>query len=195
MQPQQVARRVRLLQPAPCRRDSAMASFTGRTSTPLLAPLDLSGGSAAAAAADAAACSPPPVEKRKRQRAPRIDIDASIAAAQAEMKKAAKIMADARRDTKNERRKKQRLMKKAAGLNSEDLERIAVLKRCGMWDPITGTKFVFGRCDGHGQPEEPTPPSASSSTEAASNAGTGASSPPAPGEDEASEAARDQDEV
>ena len=41
-------------------------------------------------------------------------------------------MMEARRVNKNEKRKKKRLLRKAAQLSSEDLERIAVLKRCGL---------------------------------------------------------------
>jgi hypothetical protein len=74
-------------------------------------------------------------ERPKRQRAPKIDIDAAIAGYQTEVKRAAKLMADARRNARNERRKKQRLMKKASSLSHEDLERIATLKRVGLWDP------------------------------------------------------------
>jgi hypothetical protein len=35
------------------------------------------------------------------------------------------------------------LIKKAAGLSSNDLERIAVIKRCGLWDPALGVTFDF----------------------------------------------------
>ena len=52
------------------------------------------------------------------------------------MKSAQKDMAEARRQGRNERRKKQRLVKKAAHLSPEDLERIAVLKRCGLADRL-----------------------------------------------------------
>ena len=51
------------------------------------------------------------------------------------MKAAQKKVQEAKTQAKNERRKKQRLLKKAASLNAEDLERIAVLKRCG-WTKI-----------------------------------------------------------
>ena len=47
------------------------------------------------------------------------------------MKAAQKKVQEAKSQARNERRKKQRLLKKAASLNAEDLERIAVLKRCG----------------------------------------------------------------
>jgi hypothetical protein len=61
---------------------------------------------------------------------PRLDLDESIAAAREAIKQAKKDMMEARRVNKNEKRKKKRLLRKAAQLSSEDLERIAVLKRC-----------------------------------------------------------------
>ena len=69
---------------------------------------------------------------RVRAKRPRIDYDDSIAQARAAMVKAQKDVADARRVARNERRKKQRLVRKAAALSADDLERIAVLKRCGL---------------------------------------------------------------
>jgi len=78
------------------------------------------------------ATSPP---ARKRARAPRIDIDAAILKHMDEIKRASKLVNDARRAARNERRRKSRLMKKAATLTPEDLERIAVLKRCGLYNP------------------------------------------------------------
>ena len=47
-------------------------------------------------------------------------------------------MAEARVQARNERRKKARLLKKAAALSPQDLERIAALKRCGLRDPSLG---------------------------------------------------------
>jgi hypothetical protein len=70
---------------------------------------------------------------RKRLTTPDIDYDAKIQEAAALIKNMSKAMAAAKSAQKNERRKKQRLLKKAACLSSEDLERIAVLKRCGLW--------------------------------------------------------------
>ena len=64
---------------------------------------------------------------------PRLDLDDSIAAAREAIKQAKKDMMEARRVNKNEKRKKKRLLRKAAQLSSEDLERIAVLKRSG-WE-------------------------------------------------------------
>ena len=79
-----------------------------------------------------------PPKRRKRKELPRIDLDQSIEEAKEAMKRAVKAMADARAQAKNERRKKARLLKKAATLSPADLERIAILKRCGLWDPNLG---------------------------------------------------------
>ena len=57
--------------------------------------------------------------------------------------KAQKLLKETKTLQRNERRKKQRLIKKAAGLSSNDLERIAVIKRCGLWDPALGVTFDF----------------------------------------------------
>ena len=69
---------------------------------------------------------------RQRTKRPRIDLDDSIAQAKAAMLQAMKQARDARNLARNERRKKQRLIKKAGNLSAEDLERVAVLKRCGL---------------------------------------------------------------
>ena len=93
---------------------------------------------AAPASADAAApAADAPAQhgqKKERTKRPRIDLDDSISKAKQAMKEAQKSVAEARKVGRNERRKKQRLMKKAIGLSADDLERIAVLKRCGL-DP------------------------------------------------------------
>jgi hypothetical protein len=70
---------------------------------------------------------------RKRAKRPDIDYDEKIQEATKNIKEMARAMAAAKTAQKNERRKKQRLVKKASQLSPEDLERIAVLKRCGMW--------------------------------------------------------------
>jgi len=69
--------------------------------------------------------------KTKRAR-PMIDLDEHIRKAQDAIKQARKQVQTARMQAKLEKRKKQRLMRKASALNVEDLERIAVLKRCGL---------------------------------------------------------------
>ena len=72
-----------------------------------------------------------------RQKRPEIDYDTNMRAARQSMKEATKAVAAARAVQKNEARKKQRLMKKASSLSPNDLERIAVMKRCGLFDPTT----------------------------------------------------------
>jgi hypothetical protein len=55
-----------------------------------------------------------------------------------------KQLSKARSEARNEKRKKARLVKKAAQLSPEDLKRIADLKRCGLWDPASGLTQVPG---------------------------------------------------
>ena len=95
-------------------------------------------GSAAGIEQEAAQTTP----KKERPKRPRIDLDDSIAQAKAAMKAAQKEVAEARRVARNERRKKQRLLKKAVTLSPDDLERIAVLKRCGL--VMTGSRSAAG---------------------------------------------------
>lgn len=89
-------------------------------------------------------------------------------------------MADARRNARNEKRKKQRLMKKASSLTAEDLERIAVLKRCGLWNPAeTAVPGEAATSDGdEAGADEPdgaaVPAAAAASSASASDAGMGA---------------------
>ena len=74
---------------------------------------------------------------RRRAVRPPIDLDASIAAAKAAARAASKALAKARAENRAERKKKARLVRKAGQLSAQDLERIAVLKRTGWWDPST----------------------------------------------------------
>ena len=71
--------------------------------------------------------------KRKRQPKPTIDIDEHIERCRKGLKEARKAVAAAKAEARNEKRRKQRVIKKAAALSLEDLERIAVLKRCGLY--------------------------------------------------------------
>ena len=78
---------------------------------------------------------PPPAgpkPSKKRRHKPVIDLDDHIRKAQEAIKMARKQVQQARGQAKLEKRKKQRLVRKASSLNVEDLERIAVLKRCGL---------------------------------------------------------------
>ena len=96
---------------------------------------------------------------KRRAKRPRIDLDDSIAQAKAAMQKAQKEVAEARRLARNGRRKKQRLVKKAGNLSADDLERIAVLKRCGLVQPTS-------------------PPTTAPSSAASSSPRSGAAAPP-----------------
>ena len=125
------------------------------------------------------------VTKKKvaRTRKPSIDLDAAISDATSAMKAAQKRVQQWKAQAKNDRRKKQRLLKKAASLKPEDLERIAVLKRCG-----------FVRSDGtvaheaqplvHGGAAPGDAPSTCS-------AGSSTAAPPSTGEAKAAKIAQD----
>jgi hypothetical protein len=97
--------------------------------------------SPAAAAAEAAGSSPVGSRAartgRSRVLRPDIDLDGSIRTARATIAAAHAAISKARTQARNDKRKKARLIKKASGLSSSDLERIAVLKRCGLWTAPT----------------------------------------------------------
>ena len=118
-----------------------------------------------------------PIKKRRKLSA--IDLDDHIRSAQTAMKNARFDVALAKNNAKNERRKKQRLMKRASGLSPEDLERMAILKRCGLWGPATSPRNTWppgptvagsGNMTSEGEP-------ASSSTTTTGQAPSTASSP------------------
>ena len=71
--------------------------------------------------------------KSKRAARPKIDLDDEIRRANELAVVSRKMLAAAKTTSRNNRRAKQRLIKKAAKLSPEDLERIAVLKRCGLF--------------------------------------------------------------
>lgn len=93
--------------------------------------------------ASCAASSDTPAGKRKRAHRPPIDIDAKIKDLSKDIEAAQKLLRETKTSQRNERRKKKRLMAKAATLSSVDLERIAVLKRCGLYDPSGAVAFSF----------------------------------------------------
>lgn len=70
--------------------------------------------------------------RRKRVDRPEIDLDSNIREARATIQRAQAALAQARQQAKQDRRKKARLIRKACHLSPADLERIAVLKRCGL---------------------------------------------------------------
>ena len=91
-----------------------------------------------------AAAAEPVLALRTRRKRGCIDLDANIEKARTSMKEAAKALTRARADARNEKRKKQRLLKKAQSLTMQDLGRIAQLKNAGLWDPAHGLPDVPG---------------------------------------------------
>lgn len=113
--------------------------------------------SPASSSAGAATTPPTKPAPKKRARAPKIDLDAAIAYHQAEAKKAAKLISEARKQMRNEKRKKARIMKKCADLSIPDFERMLIMKRIGTWDPSTGVS-VIPDPDTLAVPDVTTPP-------------------------------------
>ncbi len=119
---------------------SAMSAPSSSAAAAVASVLVAAAGAAAAAEAPSPAADA--IVRRKRARTPKIDIDALIAEHMANLKNAKKLESEAKKMVRNEKRKKQRLMKKASSLTPDDLERIAVLKRCGLWDPANGVRII-----------------------------------------------------
>jgi len=71
--------------------------------------------------------------RSKKAARPKIDLDEEIRRANDLAAMSRKMLSVARQTSKNNRKAKQRLIKKAGKLSPEDLERIAVLKRCGLF--------------------------------------------------------------
>ena len=103
---------------------------------------------AAAAAAVALPGTPSPPEKvahhaAVRRKQGKIDYDFHIARKKVEMKDLRRELNKTKADSRNEKRKKQRLVRKAAQLTIDDLHRIAALKKkAGFWDPEQGLAEV-----------------------------------------------------
>ena len=72
--------------------------------------------------------------KRTKLVRPKIDLDEEIRRANDLAAMSRKMLQAARNVSRNNRKAKQRLIKKAGKLSPEDLERIAVLKRCGLYE-------------------------------------------------------------
>ena len=84
--------------------------------------------------------SEPQHQVQKRAKRPRIDIDAQIAEANRLAALLKKVQQSARAIKKSGQRTKKRLLAKAGRLSGDDLERVAVIKRCGLIvDPRAGT--------------------------------------------------------
>lgn len=162
---------------------SHLAVAMAEAPAPVTPLSNASAASASAASAGAGAPLTPVVHKaggKKRARAPKIDLDAAILKHQEEAKKAAKLIAEARRQVRNEKRKKQRILKKCAELSTEDVERMLILKRCNLWDPKTGLSLETA--------EEDVPASPAAAAAAADAAAAGAAeAPPLPAPAEAAE--------
>ena len=71
--------------------------------------------------------------RSKKAAKPKIDLDEEIRRANDLAAMSRKMLSVAKQTSKNNRKAKQRLIKKAGKLSPEDLERIAVLKRCGLF--------------------------------------------------------------
>ena len=118
-------------------------------------------GSATTGGRGRAAGNPTPKARGRRKDRPVIDLDTSIQQAQQAAKDAAKALTKARAEARAERKRRARLIRKAGQLSPQDLERIAVLKRTGWWDPETGTPNASAPAGGGAQPaatEVPTNP-------------------------------------
>jgi len=103
----------------------------------------MASGAAGSAAAPAAAFTPGTPEKvprapGDRRKKGKIDYDHHIEMKKLEMKELGRVLKKTKADSRNEKRKKQRLVRKAASLTVTDLHRIAALKKAGIWDPGLG---------------------------------------------------------
>ena len=79
--------------------------------------------------------SPKRVGRPKMASRPKIDIDEEIDEANRLAEVTRRMMQAAKAAQKNSKRSKQRLVRKAGKLSASDLERIATLKRCGLFVP------------------------------------------------------------
>ena len=92
----------------------------------------------------ASAPAPKPLGRPKKGSRPKIDIDDEIQEANRLAEVTKRMMQAAKAAQRNSRRTKQRLVRKAGKLSAADLERIATLKRCGLFvadpaDPSTSS--------------------------------------------------------
>ena len=136
---------------------SAEVARTGNASREATGP----SGSAPTGGRGRAAGKASPKARGRRKDRPAIDLDTSIQQAQQAAKDAAKALTKARAEARAERKRRARLIRKAGQLSPQDLERIAVLKRTGWWDPATGTPNASAPAGGGAQPaatEVPTNP-------------------------------------
>ena len=80
----------------------------------------------------------------KRRQAGRVDVDERIEHAKQKAKEAKAAVKKAVHEARNEKKRRCRLMKKAASLSVEDLQRIAKLKRAGLRDSAFGVPMPMG---------------------------------------------------
>jgi len=106
--------------------------------------------------------SPKRIGRPKKGSRPKIDIDDEIQEANRLAEVTKKMMQAAKAAQRNSRRTKQRLVRKAGKLSAADLERIATLKRCGL--------FVA-------DPSETSSSSSSAATSASSSSAASAAEP------------------
>ena len=92
---------------------------------------------------------------RPRPVRPRIDLDEQISQANQLAQVTKKMLHAAKVAQKSQKKQKQRLIRKAGKLSAQDLERIAVLKRCGLYaDDEEGTSAASGTSMGSTDPDE-----------------------------------------
>ena len=119
-------------------RTSPVSVRVGRTAIPVMAdessaiefPME-----ASETAVVGPVASPKRVGRPKKSSRPKIDIDEEIGEANRLALVTKKMMQAAKSAQRNSQRSKQRLVRKAGKLSAEDLERIATLKRCGLFVP------------------------------------------------------------
>ena len=104
-----------------------------------------------AASVASPAAAPASRQSRKALR-PKIDLDDEIRRANDLAAMSRKMLLAAKNVSRNNKKAKQRLIKKAGKLSPEDLERIAVLKRCGMYDEDGEEKTNKAQEDKDGKP-------------------------------------------
>ena len=111
----------------------ASSKVYGMASSAIVGASAVAASSAVASAGEAEHGPVPEVKGRLRKRVdrPEIDLDTNIKDCRATIQRAQQALTQARQQAKADRRKKARLIKKACHLSPADLERIAVLKRCG----------------------------------------------------------------
>ena len=113
------------------------SSFSSSPETSDISAEEAMAGSADEASQAASAASPAAAKaspQRTKALRPKIDLDDEIRRANDLAAMSRKMLQAAKNVSRNNRKAKQRLIKKAGKLSPEDLERIAVLKRCGMYE-------------------------------------------------------------